>query len=153
RPAAGSIGCIDYFICTEPKDTMFPWEDPLPRYYPKLIRLPSGPIANIRAQMADTFSSALIHFDQFPLGSLALLSLLAMVIGINVFWNKPGPRFIRTWTVMIIILQMSGYIATGYVLLQNERIEVRYHLTLVPLLAVTMFWLVQEAYQRLQERG
>ncbi|MBI3396765.1 MAG: hypothetical protein HY042_13085, partial [Spirochaetia bacterium] len=143
-PTSGGIAhaCIDWFLCDDPPDVLFPWEDPLARYYPGRAWSPLASMDNFQQQLNSLGSSTLVMFDQFPLGPFGVLAVCGVALGIFLLWHKPRLRFLCGWSLFVILVQVGGYIATGY-MTAVYNIEFRYHTAIVPLVAVLLMWVVQ----------
>jgi hypothetical protein len=135
--ALGQFPCWATQLCPEPDDVLFPWEDPLPEYYPDLGWSPFQSLDNLRFQIrlawwniTQWISEALV--DVGPIPSLALGVLLVVVASTwRNGWSDPLPLM----GLLTVVLHASGYF-----LITAE--SFRFFLATLPILWIVYFKLL-----------
>src|SRR5207253_2312813 len=118
-------GCVFTFMCNQPTDVLFPWEDPLPRYYPDLRWSPFSSVSNFQLEINALGVSLFKFLEQWPTGLLSLLAFSVITVGIFINWKNNQKRLLFVWAFFTLFLQAAGYFYSGYMF--HNDVEVRFH--------------------------
>ncbi len=135
--------CWDRRLCATPKDVLVPWEDPQISDYADVGWSPFASRDNLLHQIHLTqenihdFATG-VAFELGPVPPLAVVLMLLCMAAVRL---TPGTRFYLTWSLMTILLYVSGYLMFLTAL--------RYMLPIIPIAVVGGYRLLQAAFDRL----
>jgi hypothetical protein len=148
--APGSTGhpCWENQLCDQPDDVLAPWEDPLPKDYAAYGWSPFQSIEDLRHQISFMKNNLWTRVSDtlFVLGPFLPLSLLAAGIAVFIFWSDSVRRLRYSWIILTVLLYASGYVFTSIS-------SFRYYYSILPLVLIAGYSLVQIAFNRIAERA
>jgi hypothetical protein len=146
-PTSPGYPCWNLQLCDQPQDVLFPWEDPLPQYYPDIGWSPLDSLANLRHQIRRPWSNIVAWAGETlpKLGAAPLLGLLGLMILPLLLWGDTERRLRSGWAFLTVGLYSGGYMLT-------ESSDLRKYLAIVPLLVIGFYACLQGARRSLAGR-
>jgi hypothetical protein len=137
-PESNGHVCWQGQLCDQPKDILFPWEDPQSQYYASYGWSIFDNLDHFRYQIRLLKNNVRVwtSVTLFKFGPLLPLGLLVLGFAMLIFWKDVNRRFFYSWTFLTILLYASGYMI-------NFSSQSRYYLPILPLLFLASFSFLQ----------
>lgn len=140
----GRHPCWAQMLCDQPRDVIFPWEDPIPQYYPDYGWNPFDSLGELQHLFVQWRESVLTWIDiaVAAVGPLIPLAFPLFGLATLIFWIDRKRRLLCGWTFITVLLYLSGYAGL-------HTVEPRFALPVLPLLVIGVFGFSEQIVGRI----
>lgn len=146
-PNATGHSCWTAQLCDQPEDVLFPGEDPQPQYYRGFGWSPFDSWRSLRHEIGFVWNNLTNWVEQptLQLGRFPAVVILALGICVLVLWPDVERRLRTGWAFLTLVLYAAGYMLMFPYF--------RYYLSIIPLLWIATYGLLQGIPYRMPDYG